>query len=370
MGVELRMIDVIRLTECRAGVTLSAVAFSWLAFGCAKPDAAPSQAQTVTPALHLETFEVVEKAVPKTSLLVGSLVAQTVVDLAAKVDGPVSRTFVERGAEVERGAALVQIDESRLALLAREASAGASVARVRERSGGVECERATQLFERAAVSRAELERQQAECEQAVAFATAASARAHLAGKDVADSIVRAPFRGAIVERYVDIGEYVRVGTPVVKLAQRWPLRVSLRVPSADAPRVHVGQEIDFTLPGLKDKRFMAKITFIAPLLDPRDRALPIEAEVTRDDSVLTPGMFVTARLTMGSERALIVPRSALRVDEAGTRVFVVEAGHARERIVLTEERDPGFAVVRRGLASGSRVIAEPPSDLHDGSKVE
>ena len=58
----------------------------------------------------------------------------------------------------------------------------------------------------------------------------ARARVTVAQKALADTVVRAPFAGAVGERFVSVGDYVTRGTKVASVVRIDPLRVELTVP--------------------------------------------------------------------------------------------------------------------------------------------
>ena len=95
----------------------------------------------------------------------------------------------------------------------------------------------------------------------------------------------------------------------------------------------------------------------------------VEALVEDDDRRLLPGMFATARLPVGEQRALSVPPSALVGRRDGSRVFVVHDGVAQERVVQLGESNAERVAVLKWLRPGERVVVEPPASLTDGARV-
>ena len=66
----------------------------------------------------------------------------------------------------------------------------------------------------------------------------------------------------------------------------------------------------------------------------------------------------------------MVPTSAITASGALDRVFVVDQGLARLRMITAGESQDGLTEVLSGLAAGEIVVAAPPPDLVDGRRVE
>ena len=339
------------------------------AVACARAEAAPSPAPSAEP-VAVTTVEVTEQLFPKTTLLSGSVVAHQRAEVAADTAGKVLEARVERGQVVKKGELLVRLDTRDSALGAAEASAALAAARTQEQHARLECQRSEKLLAQRVISRSEHDRQQAACEASVASTRAAAARAARAGKQVSDGRIVAPFSGVVVERSVSKGDFVAPGRPVVVLVERDPLRVELSVPEAAVAKVARDREIAFSVAPLPGERFRARVRYVGPVLDPRSRNLTIEALVESDDPRLLPGMFATARLPAGEQRAAAIPRSAVTGKSESPRVFLVVDGVVHERVVQLGEQSADRVAVIKGLRPGERVVAQPTGALADGTRVK
>ena len=67
--------------------------------------------------------------------------------------------------------------------------------------------------------------------------------------------------------------------------------------------------------------------------------------------------------------ALLVPQSAISRSEGRDIVFVVNAGRAERRAVLTGETRGKDILVESGLSAGEAVVVEGPPELADGDAV-
>ncbi len=80
-------------------------------------------------------------------------------------------------------------------------------------------------------------------EQSFRSLDAARARVTLARKALADTSVRAPLTGLVVERKVSVGDYVTKGDKVATVVRIAPLRVELTVPEQHVALIKVGQQV-------------------------------------------------------------------------------------------------------------------------------
>jgi membrane fusion protein (multidrug efflux system) len=346
-----------------------AVVLSAATVACATAEAAPKPKTEPAP-VAVTTTRADVREMPKSLLITGSLSANERALVASDGAGKVVKTFVERGDRVKKGAVLARLDVSDAALAAAEASASAKAARAQEDHAKLERERADRLYAKKVISEAERDRMQASSDTSVANANAAGARAARASKQVADGIIRAPFDGVVVERFISVGEYVSPGSRVVELVQKDPMRLDLDVPESMALRLKEGDQVRFSVLPVPGKEFSATVRFLGPVLDRKSRHRHVEAVVDDRDARLVPGMFATTRLTLTTRKIVAIPENAISGDAASPRAFVVEDGRIEERVLQLGERDRGFVSVLKGISVGESVVERPSSELADGRRVQ
>ncbi len=200
---------------------------------------------------------------------------------------------------------------------------------------------------------------------------AARARVSLARKAFADTVVRAPFTGAVAERLVSIGDYVTRGTKVAVVVRTNPLRVKLTVPEQFISVVSMGQAVNFEVDAYAGRQFVGKVQFVSPSLQADQRALTIEAVVPNPKGELKPGLFATARIEQRDRSAgVVVPAAAVQTSAGTSRVYVVNGDKVEERIVTIGQRLGDRVEVSSGLKAGERVATTNVGQLADGMKVQ
>lgn len=182
-----------------------------------------------------------------------------------------------------------------------------------------------------------------------------------------DTRILAPYDGGVVERIANTGEYVSTGTPVARLVRDGTLRLRVRVPEPDVPYVRLGQQVRARFVGMDP--VSARITRTSPALDSRSRALLVEAEIPNADHQLRSGSFAKVEIVLDADqRSLTVPVESV-VNFAGVdKVFVVDAGKARETRIEVGRREPQRVEVLSGLKAGAEVVLSP-GGLRDGDPV-
>ncbi len=76
-------------------------------------------------------------------------------------------------------------------------------------------------------------------------------------------IVTSPVAGVVVGKSVEPGETVRIGAPLLTLADTRELEMTVYVPIQTISAVKVGQNVSLTLPSLPGKTFSGKVVYVA-----------------------------------------------------------------------------------------------------------
>lgn len=324
----------------------------------------------VEPVLQATLLDVPVRTVPKYLAVTGTLLAHEDSDVAANAAGRVLETFVERGSFVVKGAPLVRLDAKTAELSASEARAMAEAAKAQRALAESDCARADKLFAQKVVNQADHERMRAQCLATRASSDAASTRVEMAGKAIADSMVRAPFAGMVVERFVTVGEYVMPASRVVTLVAVDPLRLELTIPEKSIAAIDPGQVVEFEVSAYPGEKFAATVRYVGPAVRRASRDLVVEALVKNADKRLKPGIFAVARIVTGQEELPVVPRTALRNEGGALRVFATRDGRVEERVVQTGIELEDGIVIRSGVVGGEKIIATLTGDVRDGVRVQ
>ncbi|MGH9720303.1 MAG: efflux RND transporter periplasmic adaptor subunit [Bryobacteraceae bacterium] len=349
------------------------------------------------------------QTIPEIITATGELFAEDVATLSAKVPGRVLRLNVDLGTRVELGQVVAELEKDDYEFRVNQAVAQVEQTRARLGIGSASTDdvkpdetaivrqaaaslreatllhgNTTQLFKQGVVSKVDFERAGVVLQAAQARHQAAVEEVHqlraqlterraqlaLARQQLSDTVIRAPFRGAVTRRQATLGEYIAVNAPVAILVRSHPLRIRLEVPERLAGKVRAGQRIDLRLEGAGLAR-SGRVVRLSPAIEAQNRSLLVEGEIPNEDGALRAGSFVEGVITIDpNAKGIALPSTAL-LNFAGTeRVYVADNGALAERVVKTGRRlDERTVEVITGLRSGELVVIEPDSRLSPGQKV-
>jgi len=206
----------------------------------------------------------------------------------------------------------------------------------------------------------------------------------LAETQLADTVIRAPVTGTILERNVEIGEFVTsgsVGTKgVVSLADLNDLKVELDINQNDFARLGPTQKGVVTTDAFPDRKYDGVIDEVAPEANRQKATVQVKVKILHPDQFLRPEMNASVAFLSDAKPAakgaavkpsIIVPSSAVH---SGS-VFVIAGGRAVARTVKTGATSPlsgsGQGVlIEDGLIGGEDLIVNPPANLKDGDRVK
>src|SRR5215471_14281464 len=193
--------------------------------------------------------------------------------------------------------------------------------------------------------------------------------------NLANTVIRAPVTGTILERAVEKGEFVTtsfVGDRgakgyVVSLADLNDLEVELDISQNDFAKLHSGQHGVVTTDAFPDRKYDGFIKEISPEANRQKATVQIKVKVVKPDNYLRPEMnasvaFLAERKPESasntqSKPVVLVPSSAVR-DGA---VFVLLDGKALRRAVKTGAANGASVRIEDGLIGGEDLIVAPPA---------
>ncbi len=287
-----------------AGITL-AIAL-WLASGHigggTKSYEADHNAEThAAPRASVRVRHQVAEEVTRNIIVNGRTAPARVVELNAETDGRVIRVGAERGSRFEAGDVIVRLDERD-----RRARLAQAEATVKQRQ--LEFEARARLKGDSYVSEAQLQ----EADALLEAAKAELARAQL---DIDYMMIRAPFDGALQERHVEVGDFVKLGDPVATIVDERTLIVRASVAEYEAHFVSKGGQGSARL--ATGQIVHGTIRYVAPVADEATRTFNVELEIDNMDGELKAG--ITAELIIPAETiyAQKVSPSLLTLDDEG-----------------------------------------------------
>ncbi|MGL1934684.1 MAG: efflux RND transporter periplasmic adaptor subunit [Fibrobacterales bacterium] len=172
-------------------------------------------------------------------------------------------------------------------------------------------------------------------------------------------IQRAKYSGVVVHRSVEEGQYVKIGSPLVKLGSTQSLWVELDVFEQDLPGIKIGQKVMLKTESLSGEEFKSTVEFIHPVLDKMNRAVKVRLSVANRKNMLKPGMLVRGNISVkGLTEKLLIPESApLLTGERAVVYIEIEPGVYTGKVVVLGGHVGAFYEVLSGLQENDVVVA-------------
>lgn len=338
----------------------------------------------------VDVFTVSPSLAPQSLKLPGETAAWSETAIYARVNGYVTKWFVDIGDDVTAGQTLAIIDTPELdaELLAANAKLNASIAQVAVKQARADFAATTderwRESPKGVVSDQERESKKAGSAEAIAELNAARAQVMLERADI-DRLsalaqfkeVKAPFDGTIVQRRIDIGNLVTAGstantTSLYQLSQNNSIRIFVHAPqSAAAQLMKPGATAVITTRDQPNLRLEGKVARSAKAIDPGSRTIRVEIDIPNPDRSLVPGMYVQADFELTGGASLQIPAAALLYRSGGPQVAVIEeTGAVVFRDVTIASDDGNVVAIDSGLAIGDRVALNLSSRIATGEKVK
>lgn len=178
------------------------------------------------------------------------------------------------------------------------------------------------------------------------------------GKPAVRVPIYSPLSGVVVEKFVVEGQNVGAGDPLFSVADLSTVWVELEVYESDFPLLRRGEEVRIVSRSYPGAVFVGRVSFVYPFLDPKTRTVRVRVEVPNTELRLKPDMFVSARIRVPLDPAVVVPVTAV-VDTGERQVVWVEAkpGVFVPRAVKPGVRVGGEVQILTGLSRGERVAS-------------
>jgi membrane fusion protein, heavy metal efflux system len=298
-------------------------------------------------------------------------------DLSVQVfppyQGTIIRTFVELGAEVQKGQPLYTIKSPDL-IQAESTLIGAAATYELTTK---ELARARDLYTTSVgVPQRELEQATSDQQTAEGALKAARDAVLVFGKTDAEIdqmigsrkidpalVVRSPIRGKVTYKNAQPGFFVQPGNPpapysVADVGLKWMLA---NVPESESGFFHLGQPVAVKTLAYDGRVFKGKISKIYESVDPNTHRVTIRSDITDPKNDLRPGMLANfvIRVDAPVEATAIPANGVVREPDGTMGAWVTTDRHTfTERIIKVGLRKDGRVQILGGLQQGELVVSD------------
>ena len=342
-----------------------------------KSSSAADKKSTGGPAIPVVVAPVIGKTVPLRVEAIGNVEPYKTVAVKARVDGQIVKVFFTDGQEVKEGQPLFQLDARPFQASLQQAEAALLRDKAQLDRARTQQERYQDLLHKNFVSPDAYAQFVTNADTAAASVRASEAALESARLQLEYSTIRAPISGRTGKITIQLGNLVKANDTVslVVINQVAPVYLSFAVPEQylGPIRKYMAEgklPVEARVQGVEGAA-TGEIAFIDNTVDVGTGTVKLRAVFPNKDSVLWPGQFVTASVTLREQHdAIVVPSQAVQTGPRGSFVFVVKPDLAAEvREVAVERVEGTQSVIAKGLAAGERVVVNGQSRLIAGSKV-
>jgi membrane fusion protein (multidrug efflux system) len=286
----------------------------------------------------------------------GTTKANESVVVTPTVEERVVAILFDDGEFVDKGQALVKLDDSEAQYLLAEARAA-----LKEQQQ--QFERMRRLAKTNATSRSQLDEEKGLLDIAAAKVSLLKAR-------LQDYTIRAPFSGTLGIRQISTGAVVDTDTVITTLDDTATIKLDFTVPETYLGVLKNGMTVSAHSLAYPDLIFNGVVTAISSRVDPETRTLTIRAKVPNPDRLLRPGMLLTVDLVKNRSQSLIIPEEAVIQEKDKKFVLLVTPDNTVEKKeIVGGRRNPGKLEVISGLNDGQQVIVQGLTRVRPGSSV-
>lgn len=359
------------LTALAAGLALSA---------CKPSETARPTAPPPPPAVGVVTVE--SRGITPSLSFIGRVKAIQIYQVRARVEGFLEKIAFKDGQRVKAGELLYQIEKTQYQAAVEQAKANVAAAEAVARNAQFAFNRAAELVKSNAGTQATVDQTRATLDSAKASILQNQAALTIANENLGYTDISSPIDGRIGFTAVTLGNLVNAATGVLAtVVSDDPTYVEFPVSMrqiADLAAQHKGDvshgtdiKVHATLANGKPYDQVGDWSTVSNQVDQQTDTVPVRATFPNPQRALVDGAFVTVAVEEGApQQRLVIPRSALQLDQIGVYVLIVDKdSKAQVRRVQTAEAVNTEIAIASGLHAGDKVIVDGIQKVRPGQVV-
>jgi HlyD family secretion protein len=326
------------------------------------------------------TLTVSRGDVAQTVSATGTLNPVRVVSVGTQVSGTVKKLYVDFNAQVKQGQILLELDTDLTQAKLAQSQASLNSANAKLKLAQAKAARMKTLFQQQYISRQELDEAEADVAANLAQAAQVKAQVQSDSVNVANTVIRSPVSGVVIDRSVDEGQTVAASfqTPtLIKIAQDLTkMQINASFSEADLGKLKTGQTASFRVDAFPNENYQGTVRQIR--LNPTTQQNVVTYDVVIDvnnlDLKLLPGMTAYVDIVLEEHSdVLLVPNAALRFKPPVTN------GQDKKQSNASAKSESGKSGRRNGrggmakiytVAQGELKMVKLKTGLSDGKFTE
>jgi len=304
--------------------------------------------------ITVESLDIKPQQISKIFSIQGSTQPFQEVVVASEATGKISQLFIKQGDVVKAGAPLCRVE--------------IKLKEIELKSAIVQLDKAKRDYEKFVALQAASNISVSEVESAQVQMMQWTYNVQSIEQQIKESTVYAPFQGMIIEKAVDVGGYIQVGTPVATLINIQKLKAQVWLNEASISNLQINDAVRLELDAMSNLRIQGLIKFINPKASDAGK---FQVLIEFDNTMhARAGMSLRAFFNeQQTSDVLMIPKTALVLNSETPAVFVIENNKSRlQPITLGNSRLDQIEVVK-GLSFNTTIVSKGVENVIEGQVV-
>lgn len=323
----------------------------------------------------IQTIRAEEITLSETLKASGTVAAKQTSNIGTLTSGVVEEIFVRVGDRVEQGQALFKTRAIDFELRLSESQSALEIASAEAVNANAILDRYKGLNDSQAVAQVELDAVRKTASIANATLKLRRAQLNLAEQALKDTVVRAPFSGAVTARYIDEGVYMTnnfsgMGNSAVVQIQECEVAAAiLFAPEAALKQLRLGLSGTLWVDGQTDP-IASEVAIINDRVDNVHRQVEFRMPFKNPNCVVKAGQSVRAEINTGDRKTLRLPRNVVRGSGSSRHVLLLIDDTVQQQTINTRDVDARFVEVVSGIGSNDEIVVGQSKQINDDDSPE
>lgn len=316
----------------------------------------------------------------------GKVVSDHKVLVNTKVSGQIVMLEFEQGDVVKEGQILARIEDVLYKARRDRAAADLEKAKANFEFQKINFDRVKRLHETQIAPDIEFANARRALEEAHAQVAADTAELTFSQKALTDCKVLAPISGVILERNVEVGDFVAAeggrgaiaNAQLCTIADMTNIRVEVDISELDVARIHKDMPCVITPDAYKERHYEGFVMWLDPGANYSKATVQAKVRIKNpDDYLRVEGSAQVSFLVSDSNSnvdgptssTIWIPTSAIAKEGDGAGVFVDDRGRLKATPIKTGRQIGNQVEVLNGLTVGQRIVADGLDKVSDGQRI-
>lgn len=279
--------------------------------------------------------------------------------VSAQTSGRVSQLHVDVDDYVTAGTVIIEFTNQEQKQAVEQARANLEASKATEKQALASFKRAQNIFEKKLISQSEFDQAEQQKNTAVAAVKTRQAALKTAQTQLEYTLIKAPFDGIVTARYVEQGETVNIGTPLMSGLSLDHLRVITQIPESIAEQINGHGRAYVNLPD--GTQVESNDLTLFPYADTVSKTFELRFNLPPKTPGLFPGMSLKVSFKVGEENTIMIPDAAIVHRGELTMVYVKRGDNQLPRQIRTGQQNNNMTEVISGLMPGDIIALNPLS---------